>query len=54
MLGPKLLGIDLVAACKDYETRHGAAAELGGPGSAWHRYELRAYRVKPEGATWSA
>lgn len=49
ILGPKLLGIDLVAACKDYEIRHGAAAELGGPGSAWHRYELRAYRVKPEG-----
>jgi len=49
ILGPKMLGIDLVAACKDYEARHGAAAEFGGPGSAWHRYELRAYRVKPDG-----
>ena len=49
IIGPKLLGIDLVAACKDYEARHGAAAEFGGPGSAWHRYELRAYRVKPDG-----
>ena len=25
MIGPKLLGIDLVAACKDYEEKHGAA-----------------------------
>lgn len=49
LLGPKLLGIDLAAACKDYETRHSAAEELGGAGSAWHRFELRAYRVKPDG-----
>ena len=44
LLGPKLLGIDLVAACKDYETRLGAK-ELGGPGQAWHQYELRAYKI---------
>ncbi|MBB3316790.1 MULTISPECIES: aspartate-alanine antiporter [unclassified Rhizobium] len=49
LVGPRLLGIDLVAACKDYETRHSAAAELGGAGSAWHRFELRAYRIKPGG-----
>src|SRR5882672_4322845 len=31
--GPKLLGIDLVAACKAYEARQGGTAELGGAGS---------------------
>src|SRR5580692_1810341 len=36
-IGPKLLGIDLEAACKAYETRHGGTAEMGGAGSAWHR-----------------
>ncbi|WP_413993778.1 aspartate-alanine antiporter [Labrys okinawensis] len=49
LIGPRLLGIDLAAACKDYETRHSAASELGGAGSAWHRFELRAYRVKADG-----
>jgi putative transport protein len=48
-IGPKLLGIDLEAACKDYEARMGGAKELGGPGSAWHRFELRAFRVKAGG-----
>ena len=50
LLGPKLLGIDLVAACKDYETRLGAK-ELGGPGQAWHQYELRAYKIPAGSAT---
>jgi putative transport protein len=49
VLGPKLLGIDLVAACKDYEQKYGGTKELGGPGSAWRRWELRAYRVQPGG-----
>src|SRR4029434_5371497 len=35
VVGPKLLGIDLVAACKDYEEKQGGTKELGGPGSAW-------------------
>ena len=48
MIGPKLLGIDLVAACKEYEATLGGATDLGGAGQAWHRYELRAYRI-PEG-----
>src|SRR5258708_36409337 len=47
-LGPKLLRIDLVAACKEYEASLGGTKEMGGAGQAWHRYELRAYRVKPE------
>ncbi|HEU5304592.1 MAG TPA: hypothetical protein VFU40_08110, partial [Gemmatimonadales bacterium] len=45
ILGPALLRIDLVAACKDYETKQGGAGERGGAGSAWHRWELRAFRV---------
>src|ERR1700757_4214602 len=45
LLGPILLGIDLEAACKRYEEKHGGKREVGGPGTAWHRFELRAYRV---------
>ncbi len=50
IIGPKLLGIDLVAACKDYEEKFGGAKkELGGAGSAWHRWVLRAYKVRQGG-----
>jgi putative transport protein len=49
MIGPALLGIDLEAACKRYEEKHGAKKELGGPGTAWHRFELRAFRVRDGG-----
>ena len=49
LLGPALLRLDLVAACKDYEEKNGGSKELGGPGSAWHRWEIRAFRVKPGG-----
>ncbi len=49
MLGPKLLGIDLVAACKEYEATLGGRRRLGGAGQAWHQYELRAYRVPEQG-----
>jgi putative transport protein len=49
LLGPILLGIDLEAACKRYEEKHGGKKELGGPGTAWHRFELRAFRVQEGG-----
>jgi putative transport protein len=49
ILGPKLLGINLVAAAKDYELKHGGTQELGGLGSAWRRWEVRAYRVRAGG-----
>ncbi len=40
VLGPKLLGIDLVAACKDYEEKYGGGKkEVGGAGSAWYSGE---------------
>jgi putative transport protein len=49
LLGPALLRIDLPAACKDYEERQGGTKDLGGAGSAWHRWEVRAFRVRPDG-----
>src|SRR5262245_8785654 len=48
ILGPKLLGINLVEACKDYEQKQGGIKELG-PGTAWRRWETRAYRVQEGG-----
>jgi putative transport protein len=49
LLGPPLLRINLVAACKDYEEKQGGTKELGGAGSAWHRWEVRAFRVRSGG-----
>src|SRR5262249_29425102 len=49
LMGPPLLRINLAAACKDYEEKHGGTKELGGVGSAWHRWETRAFRVQPNG-----
>src|SRR3954463_12134844 len=50
MLGPALLRINLPAACKEYEEKHGGGSkEMGGAGSAWHRWEMRAFRVQHGG-----
>lgn len=49
LIGPWLLRINLPAACKDYEEKQGGTKEMGGAGSAWHRWEVRAYRVKTGG-----
>src|SRR3954453_19631135 len=49
LIGPALLGIDLEAACKRYEEQHGGRKERGGPGTAWHRFDLRAFRVREGG-----
>ena len=49
LVGPALLGIDLEAECKRYEEEHGGKKAVGGVGTAWHNYELRAYRVKEGG-----
>jgi putative transport protein len=46
LLGPVLLGIDLEAACKRYEEKHGGKKSMEGPGTAWHRFELRAYGLQ--------
>jgi putative transport protein len=44
-----LLGIDLEAACKRYEEEHGGKKQTGGPGTAWHQFDLRAFRVRERG-----
>src|SRR5258705_4379398 len=49
LLGPALLRIDLVAACKDYEEKQGGSKEMGGAGSAWHKWAIRAFRVQKGG-----
>jgi putative transport protein len=50
VLGPLLFRIDLVAACKDYEAKAGGGTkEMGGASSAWHRWVVRAFRVKAGG-----
>src|SRR5215469_6016565 len=49
LLGPALLGIDLETACKQYEEEHGGKKQTGGPGTAWHQFELRAFRVRERG-----
>lgn len=46
-IGPKLLGIDLVAACKEYEQMLGAGSGAEGE-TQWHDFEVRAYSVAPE------
>ena len=47
LLGPVLLRMNLAAACKEYEEKEGGTKALGGAGSAWHRWEVRAFQVKP-------
>src|SRR5262245_44456338 len=50
LIGPPLLRVDLPAACKAYEERQGGGKELGGgAGSAWHKWELRAFKIPPDG-----
>jgi len=49
LLGPALLRFNIASACKEYEEKQGGKKELGGPGTAWHRWDVRAFRVKPGG-----
>jgi putative transport protein len=49
LVGPPLLRIDLAAACKQYEEMHGGTKEMGGAGSAWNQWTMRAFRVRPGG-----
>jgi putative transport protein len=49
LLGPALLRINLAAACKEYEEKQGGTKELGGAASAWHRWEMRAFRIQRGG-----
>jgi len=50
IVGPMLFRINLPAACKDYEAKFGGSAkEMGGSGSAWNRWVVRAFKVKQDG-----
>jgi len=49
LVGPSLLGINLVEACKRYEEERGGKRAATGAGTAWHQFDLRAYRVKKDG-----
>ena len=49
LIGPSLLGINLVEACKRYEEERGGKKAPTGAGTAWHQFDLRAYRVKQDG-----
>jgi putative transport protein len=47
---PALVRMDLVAACREYEEKFGGGKkEMGGAGSAWHKWELRALRIAKAG-----
>src|SRR3954454_8642031 len=45
LIGPPLLGINLEEACRKYEEKHGGKKVAGGAGTAWHQFDLRAYKV---------
>ncbi len=49
LIAPALFRMNLPAACKDYEEKQGGTKELGGAGSAWHKWVIRAFRVQPGG-----
>lgn len=47
---PALVRMDLPAACREYEEKFGGGKkEMGGAGSAWHKWELRALRIAKGG-----
>jgi putative transport protein len=45
VVGPKLLGFDLVAACRAYEVKMGGHQSDASGKTAWHRFIARAFRV---------
>jgi putative transport protein len=49
LIGPAMLGIDLEAACKRYAEKHGGTKQVGGAGTAWHQFDLRAFRIRDDG-----
>ncbi|WP_376743436.1 aspartate-alanine antiporter [Ensifer canadensis] len=45
VVGPRLLGIDLVAEALKLEKEYGITRKAVGVSSAWHRFEIRAYQI---------
>lgn len=48
VIGPKLLGVDLVAEALKLEKEYGITRKTAGVASAWHRFEIRAYRISDD------
>jgi putative transport protein len=48
-LGPKLIGANLVEACKQYKAEMSKGQPETGMGSAWHQLQLRAYEIAAGG-----
>jgi len=49
LIGPPLLGINLVEACKRYMEEHGGGSKQAAGTLAWHQFDLRAYRARAGG-----
>ncbi len=45
---PVIMRVNLFEACKDYEQKHGMVKDDNSSGTAWHEYELRAYKISGE------
>lgn len=50
VIGPKLLRVDLPEECRKYEAQMSKGTPAGGMGTAWQQLQMRAYRVKENGA----
>lgn len=50
VIGPKLLRVDLPEECRKYEAQMSKGTPAGGMGTAWQQLQMRAYRVKADGA----
>lgn len=49
ILGPKLLGINLVEECKKYEAEMSKGQPKTGMKTAWHQLEMRAFEIAADG-----
>jgi len=47
-IGPKLIGVNLEEACKQYETEMSEGQPATGMNSAWHQLQMRAFEVAPD------
>jgi AspT/YidE/YbjL antiporter-like protein len=45
LIGPRLIGADLVEACKQYEAEMSEGRPETGMSSAWHKLEIRAFEI---------
>jgi len=48
-LGPKLIGANLVEACKQYAAEMSKGQPEGGMNTAWHRLQMRAFEISADG-----